>query len=131
MKLLVGYDGSNPSKAAVMQAQRYTEVCDTKIKVVHAITRVTPLSIDRIQETEQIFEKEIKNLFGSNHIAYKTTLLVGEADPGEQIVNYAKTINAEEIIIGCGGKSKMSKFIFGSTAQYVVMNALCPVMVVK
>ena len=51
--------------------------------------------------------------------------------PGEDIVEYAKTNNIEEIILGVVRKSKVGKLIFGSTAQFVILNAVCPVTTLK
>ena len=36
-----------------------------------------------------------------------------------------------EIIVGIVQKSKVGKLLFGSTAQYVILNASCPVVTVK
>jgi nucleotide-binding universal stress UspA family protein len=66
-----------------------------------------------------------------NRIRFETTLLVGAKDPAEQIINFAETINADEIIIGTKKRSKIGKFVLGSTTQFLVLNAPCPVIVTK
>ena len=38
---------------------------------------------------------------------------------------------SDEIIIGLQRKSKVGKLLFGSTAQYIIMNAPCPVVTVR
>jgi len=50
---------------------------------------------------------------------------------GEDLVQLAVEHQVDEIIIGVRRRSKVGKIIFGSTAQYVVLNAPCPVVTVK
>jgi len=57
--------------------------------------------------------------------------LISGLDFGEDIVEFAEQNKADEIIIGIRRKSKVGKLIFGSTAQYVILNASCPVVSVK
>jgi nucleotide-binding universal stress UspA family protein len=52
-------------------------------------------------------------------------------DAGEDLVKLADEKKVDEIIIGVRRRSKVGKLIFGSTAQYVILNAPCPVVSVK
>jgi nucleotide-binding universal stress UspA family protein len=52
-------------------------------------------------------------------------------EAGEDLVQLAKENNVDEIIIGVRRRSKVGKLFFGSTAQYVILNAPCPVVSVK
>jgi nucleotide-binding universal stress UspA family protein len=57
--------------------------------------------------------------------------LVRGLRPGEDLVQFAKENGIDEIIIGVRRRSKVGKLVFGSTAQYVILNAPCPVVSVK
>jgi nucleotide-binding universal stress UspA family protein len=52
-------------------------------------------------------------------------------ETGEDLVKLAEEKQAEEIVIGIQRKSKVGKLLFGSTAQYIIMNAGCPVVTVR
>ena len=60
-----------------------------------------------------------------------TIMSVRGLEAGEDLVQLANERQVDEIIIGLRRKSKVGKLIFGSTAQYVVLNAPCPVVTVK
>lgn len=49
-------------------------------------------------------------------------------DPAEEIVAFAKEVNADMIIIGTHGVKGFEKLIIGSTAEKVVKHAPCPVL---
>ncbi len=52
-------------------------------------------------------------------------------EAGEDLVRLAREEEIDEIYIGVKKRSKVGKFIFGSTAQYVILEAPCPVVTVK
>ena len=131
MKILVGYNGSGACKKALELAKQHAAVWQGRIEVVQALTRSEPLSYDTIVIAEQQLAQEVKHLLDGKRGSFETTLLVGTQNPGEQIVNFAQAINADEIIIGSQKRSRIGKFVLGSTTQFVVLNAPCPVVVVK
>ena len=51
--------------------------------------------------------------------------------PGEHLVLFAEQNEIDEIVIGVKMKSKVGKFLLGSTAQQVILTAPCPVVSVK
>ncbi len=50
-------------------------------------------------------------------------------DAADEIINYAKLERADMIIIGTHGVKGLEKILIGSTADRVVKNAPCPVLV--
>ncbi|MGD9225851.1 MAG: universal stress protein [Desulfobacterales bacterium] len=47
------------------------------------------------------------------------------------MVQFAKDNGVDMIYIGIKKTSKVGKFMFGSNAQYVLLNAPCPVVAVR
>jgi nucleotide-binding universal stress UspA family protein len=58
-------------------------------------------------------------------------LLVTDLTSGEQLVKFAEDEKIDQIFLGIIKKSKVGKFLFGSTAQFVILNAPCPVVTVQ
>jgi nucleotide-binding universal stress UspA family protein len=131
LKILVGYNGSDAAQKALALAEQHAGIWQGSIEVVQAITRKESLSYDRIQKAEQQLAQQVKHLLNGKRSSFETTLLISTQNPGEQIVNFAESICADEIIVGSKKRSKIGKFVLGSTTQFVVLNAPCPVVVVK
>ncbi len=53
-------------------------------------------------------------------------VVFGEA--GEEIVNFAKDQKADMVIIGTHGTKGLERILMGSTAEYVVKKAPCPIL---
>jgi nucleotide-binding universal stress UspA family protein len=63
--------------------------------------------------------------------AHVSKLLVKEGLPGEVIVDQAREIDADLIVVGTHrGVGGLTRMLLGSTARYVTQHAGCPVLVV-
>ena len=131
MKFMICYDGSEAAKSALQLAQKHAKSSDAKLEVVNAITRELPLKHAFIKEKEEDLQKEVLELVGDGDVPYETLVLVTSLTPGEQLIKFAEDEQVEQIYIGIIKKSKVDKLIFGSTAQYVILHAPCPVVTVK
>ena len=130
MKILVGYDGYSEAKDALKLAQQHAKAFDAKIEVVKSITRHHPLDHSLIQAAEEKLEWEIRDHFNGNNTSYETHLLVSSRPTGKSLVWFAELEKIEEIIIGARKRSIVGKLLLGSTAQYVVLHAPCPVVTI-
>lgn len=131
MKIMVCYDGSKEAKAALKMAQKNAKLYDAAMEVVRTITRERPLKHSFIEEEECKLQEEVKDLLGDGGVSYEAQLFVTELEAGEKLVKYAKEESMDQIYIGIVKKSKVDKFVFGSTAQYVILHAPCPVVTVQ
>ena len=130
MNLMVCYDGSGAAKAALEVAKRRAKKFDAKIFLVTAMVSGPQVPRDDFVKREKELEK-VKRQLSKADIACETTLSVKGLEPGEDLVIFARENDIDEIIIGIKKLSKVGKFIFGSTAQYVILEAPCPVLTVK
>jgi len=131
MKILVGYDGSNVAKEALRLAKNRAKAFGAKVVVVTSMERSRELVYPKIEEAEKKLETEIKTFFAEDKIPFETHVLLSLLTPGEDLVGYAQVKAIDEIIIGIRRRSKIGKLVFGSTSQYVILNAPCPVVSIK
>ena len=128
MKIMVSYSNSSTSRDAVRLVQKHAEVWKAEVEVVSTITREEPIKHCRLQEREERFEAQIRELFEDVDVPYKAHLLVNSTSAGEQLVKHATRKKVDFICMGIRKRSKVGKLIFGSTVQYVILNAPCPVL---
>jgi nucleotide-binding universal stress UspA family protein len=131
MCIMVAYDGSEASKEALALAKAHAKAFNDKIEVVRAAEHSADLEYPDINRMEQNLDKEIKSLMNGEKIPFTTTLLVGSSTAGEEIVRHLTVKNCREICLGIRRHSKVGKLLFGSTAQYVILNAPCPVVTIN
>jgi nucleotide-binding universal stress UspA family protein len=131
MKVLVGYDGSKVAKAAMEIAKKHAIVFGGNIIVVNCMNQNRNLEYKDIRKVEKSLKEEVQSIIDSEEIPCETHLVVSGQSAGEDLVQFVKQNKVDEIIVGIRNKSKAGKLIFGSTAQYVVLTAPCPVVCVK
>ena len=130
MKILVGYEKSAVAEEAVALAKKHAKAFDAKVYLLTSLTRSHELQLEDIQKSES----ELKNLrtqFRKEGIACETHAIVSAVSPGEDLVQFATDNEIDEIVIGVRRRSKVGKLLFGSNAQYIILQAACPVVAVK
>jgi len=130
MKILVGYDGSNVSKEAIAVAEKHANAFKADIILVHSMVGGPEVPRKDFENAENNLDYE-KNILLDKKIPCKPILSVRGLQAGEDLVQLAEENKIDEIIVGVRRRSKVGKLIFGSTAQYVVLNAPCPVVTVR
>lgn len=131
MKFLVCYDGTNEAKEALKVAQEHAGIWNAKLEVVNAVTRIEPLKHSKVKQLEENMEREVKEILGGYEPPFEVQLLLTDLTSGEQLVKYAEDQKTDLIFLGIVKKSKVGKLLFGSTAQYIILHAPCPVVTVK
>ncbi len=130
MKILVGYDRSNVAKEALELAKKHAKAFDGKVYLLTALTQGPDLKLEDIQKAEHELEK-LRISFKEEGIPCETHAIVSSLTAGEDLVQFAQDNEIEEIVIGVRRRSKVGKLLFGSNAQYIILQATCPVVTVK
>ena len=131
MKFMVCYDGTDEAKEALKVAQNHASVWNAKLEVVNTIVRIEPLKHSQVKKAEEKLEKEVRDILGADDPPYESLLLLTDLTPGEQLVKFAEEGRIDSIFLRNIKKSKVGKLLFGSTAQYVILHAPCPVVTIQ
>lgn len=131
MKILVAYVGGSEIAGKVLDiARKHAKAFNASLFIAS--------SMERVSEKEQVglekVEKQLayaKETVEADGIACETHILVRGLTPGEDIVEFAIDRKVDEVIIGIEKKSKVGKLLFGSNAQYIILESPCPVVSVK
>ncbi len=131
MKFMVCYDGSKEGKKALELAREHAKMWGATLEVVNSIMRDLSLKRSFIEKKEKALEYEINEFLGGSGISYKAELLIDTLQPEEQMVQFAEKERIDQIFVGIEKTSKVGKLVFGSTAQYMILKAPCPVVTIK
>ncbi|MFW5874950.1 MAG: universal stress protein [bacterium] len=136
MEIMVCYDYEEPEARLLDVAKSHARAFNAFVHVVSSHPgspreEVKKREADRLwQEVEKIEEgiERARSVFDESGIACRTHVSIRGLNPGEDLVLYAGENRIDFIFIGIQKKSRMDKLIFGSTAQYVLLHARCPVV---
>ena len=130
MKILVGYNGSEVAKSALSQAKSFAKTYNALVYVVASLEGGAGEKIEDITRAEQNL-REAKDFLEEQGIECETHQMARGLSPGEDLVRFAEDNQIDQIYVGIEKKSKTSKLLLGSTAQFVILKAPCPVITAK
>lgn len=130
MKILVGYSGTNVGKDLLELAVKHAKAFDGLVQLITSLPGGEKTTKEQVVEAEENLEAA-KRFLNSQEVRHETHLLIRGKTPGEDILAFAAENMCDEIMIGVKSRSKVGKILFGSTAQYVILKATCPVVSVK
>ena len=130
MKILVGYDGTNSAREALKLAKSQAKAFGASVEVVTSMQKGTESERKDIEQAERGLEYS-RALLEDGGIECNTHLLIRGLSAGEDLVEFANENRIDQIVVGVKRRSKVGKLLLGSTAQYVILQAQCPVVTVK
>jgi nucleotide-binding universal stress UspA family protein len=130
MNILVGYDGSKVAADAVQLAIRHAKAFNGKVYIVTSMEGGPQVPREDFEKAEKGLGYA-KSMVRKEEIPCEAHLSVRGLPPGEDLVKYAREKKIDQIVVGIRRRSKVEKLVFGSTAQYVILEAPCPVLTVK
>lgn len=130
MKFLVGYNGSAEAKAALSLARDFAKTFNARVIVMASMEGGAGEKVEDITQAKQNL-REAKDFLDEQGVECETHQLARGFTPGEDLVKFAEENQINQIFVGIEKKSRTSKLILGSTAQFVILKAPCPVITVK
>ena len=128
MVLVVGYVPKPEGRAALDRAIEEAKLRGGRLVVVNASRgdALVDAGYAGVQEVELV-----KNRLDESGVPYELRQLVRGHEPAEEVVELAEEVGAELIVIGMRHRTAVGKFLLGSTAQRILLDAPCPVLAVK
>jgi len=130
MNILVAYNGSDAAKSALNLAKNYAETHHAKMYVITSMPGGTKEKPEDVGKARKDLE-EARQFLQQFDVDCESYDIVRGLSPGEDLVRFAKENQIVHIFVGIEKKSRTSKIILGSTAQYIILKAPCPVTTTK
>ncbi len=115
-KPLLAYDGSQRASSAMESAAEFCTVLHLPLTV---------LSIAKEEAVAQTNLQQARSYLSSYSIEVKYESTRGY--PEQKIIEYLVNLNHDLLFIGAYGHRRIIKMVLGSTTEYVLRNAPCPV----
>ncbi len=119
-------DGSRYADGAAVAAVNLAKFCHTPVTVV-SVTRPGH-SDERKREASQVVRRAVSHL---QKEGIEATGTVPHGLPDAVIVETARAVNADLIIMGSHGRTGLERILLGSTSERVINDAPCAVLIVK
>lgn len=133
--VLVPIDFSEWSYSAIAPAREYVE-SETSLTLIHVLTPLHPAdpaamwnTLDDEQRKQKVKEFLQEKLGEMGYKEVGIEIKIG--DPSTEIIDFAKDISADLIVLPSHGRKGVSRFLLGSVAERVVRLSSCPVLVLK
>jgi nucleotide-binding universal stress UspA family protein len=135
-KILVPLDGSQNSVRGLERAISIAQpmgAAITGLYVVHVPIRSAIRFTPQQRKKEISFAESViasaNELARKHQVSFKPRTETG--DPAEKIVQIAKNVNYDLVVIGSRGRSARKETFFGSVSNHVLHKASMPIVVVK
>jgi nucleotide-binding universal stress UspA family protein len=136
--IVVGYDESLSSKAALREASRWVKVHGGKIFLIHAVFfdqeefAILPSQMEkRFEFGTNVCRQAKMDLHAEFGLNGSVESLVCEGEPPEVLVETAEGKNADLIALGTYGRKGFKRLLMGSVTSQVILNSPCDVLVVN
>jgi nucleotide-binding universal stress UspA family protein len=139
MKILVAHDGSAHADKALQEASRMALQMAAEVTI---ITVAPDLCLsDEVSDNDcklitdsLFFEAESAMKKVTDELAakgIKAEVVIKDGHPAEMIIDTAKEIGADLVVVGSHGRHGAGRFFLGSVSAKVVEHAPCHVLVIK
>jgi nucleotide-binding universal stress UspA family protein len=136
-KILVPTDFSDTAAHGTRYAFELAQALGAQVSLLHVRVLPVPpeaggMASDFANETEQEARKKLEQVAASYRVnSPLVASLVTTGEPSAGIVQIAREIAADLIVIGTHGRRGVRRLLLGSVAESVLRVAPCPVLAVR
>jgi len=139
-KILVPLDGSELAKRGLEEAERLAKFFEAEIVLFQVVPfmpiygspeLVTPLIVDEKQK--EAVEKYLATLAEElKRMGFRVTFMVKTGQQvAAEIIDFAKEVGADLIVMSTHGRSGITRWVLGSTAHKVIIRAETPILLIR
>lgn len=128
MTIVVGYVPTQEGRAALGAALEEAQLRDEPLHVLNTSRGDT--YIDQTYATEDDLA-EVRQLLEEAGVQFDVEHHISGKDGADGVVAAAERLGASLVVIGLRRRSPTGKFLFGSDAQRILLDAPCRVLAVK
>lgn len=130
--LLVPLDFSGKSRHALRYAVPIAQKFSAKIHLVHVLRPDRKLTSDELARMKHVAARRLDQMAVQHlHPRLRSENLVLTGIPARQLLVAATKFDVDLIILTVTGSSNLRRRLLGSTAEYVMRHAPCPVMSIR
>ena len=130
MSVIVGYQSSDRGKKALDHGIAEAKLRTTALIVVHSLQGVGKDDDEDVIQSDRDL-KDLESRLKNEGIEYSIHNYVRGNTPAEDIVLAAREFDGELVVIGLRQRTSAGKFLLGSNAHDILMEAPCPVLTVR
>lgn len=138
MRILIAHDGSAHADKALQEASKMAVLMAAELTIMTVapdlcLTEVSDSECKLI--TDSLFSeaegamKKVTTELAAKGI--KADIVIKDGHPAEKIIDTAKEIGADLIVVGSHGRHGAKRFFLGSVSAKIVEHAPCHVLVIK
>lgn len=133
--ILIATDGSKYSEAAINRAVNFAKAYGGILNIVSVVdippefyANIKALdTADGLTKKAKSFIETVKKEAEAQEV--RTETFIKEGDASKVITDLAREQHIDMIVIGSHGRTGLRRLLMGSTAERVIGNAVCPVLV--
>ena len=135
-RILIAVDDSTPSEWAARAGGELAVALGADLTLLHVVTLATAVVDDYVtaQRLDAANREAGRELLARMQLhlpaGTEPTLVAREGAPGDEIVRAARDERSDLIVVGTRGRGRLAQFLLGSTAEWVIRHAPCPVLTV-
>ena len=138
-KILLATDGSEQNRQALVEAVGLAKTQKAELHTLYIVDTIAFASLPMDVTWENVYnvlydegKEAIRDV--EKHAKKAGVKFVGtvmEGNPAIEVVKYAQENKVDLVVVGTLGRSGLSRFLLGSTAEKIIRTAPCPVLVVR
>ena len=130
MSVIVGYLSSERGRKALEVGIAEAKLRKTDLVVVHSLQGAGKSDDEEVIQSDRDLA-DLESQLKQEGVVFTIHNYVRGNEPAQDIVQAAKDLGGELIVIGLRQRTSAGKFLLGSNAHDILMDAPCPVLTVK